>query len=324
MSEENIENDVIDDIEFDFSDTIEPTVIEIEVETEEEQEVSNITNTTMEESTEEDIVAMQTAFISLAEIEESDVEDEGVDKQLLLTIYRNSGIDKPELVFNVTPQPSKLNLNALLTIGNLTKDKYRETFVLLATKVKELIDNISTECEVLPRDIVEKVESIRYRADAVQTNYITRDNDIINIFKTPLDEAFKLVENEYVASDDFKLIYKLCDEVLGMSDKSFSDIASYIEVLYKDWLKSLEYLTEVSNLVSKVSEVVTETNEEGQEVIVSNGYYDSTFRDKLDLINSRDRIESLAINTKRLKELTSASGDRDIFDIIIRVMFEEL
>lgn len=311
-----------EDGEFDFPDSIEATAIEI-VEENDEEAIDVSSDTSLEEVTEEKIDEMRRVFILSDELVGA-IEDCDIPNAPLKVLYSATSLNCPEIIFNTSQRPSTLNTKVAFELFEAIKKHYNETFTILTAKVREIVVNLVSEVDKLNKDLLDDFDSIRYRANTVQTNYIKKDQGILNIFTAPLKEVYKLLEDEYVVSEDFKLIYKLCDETLGMADKPFAEIAGYLEVLYKDWLNSLDTLTRIEQTIDKVSIVERPSEDDEDSTITVDGYFESSFRDKLDLINAREKVESIVINTKRVKEILTIDPNGNITEIIMRVMFDEL
>lgn len=301
---ENLELVIEGEGEFDFPDEIEPIAIEL-VPDEDVTGVDDAIETSLPEETEEKITEMNQVFIVASELEtkykdENEVETNSDIKEL----YELADLDCVEVIFNTTHHPSTANKTALDTILKLIHEKYSETFGNVVGKITTITKDLMEANESLPKGDLELIEDIRSRSNSLQTNYIPKDGSIMNVFTTPLSDFRDMLERDYAVPPKFEVVYKLCNDVLDSKDKTFADISCFLEVLYKDWLSSVEKLKNISIFLEED--------------------FDGSFRSKLDILNLRDRLDAIAINTGRVSEVYKTCPDGNIFELIRDVMFNEL
>lgn len=290
--------------EFEMPDTIESVAIEL-VPDEDETGIDDVIETSLPENIEEDLISMQQVFILACELEERYKDSETVDDNLeLKNLFELAGLDCVEVIFNTTPTESVANKVALDKLLKIISTKYAELFGNVTGKIVTTVNGLLEAVKEIPKGDLEVIESIRSRTSSVQTNYITKDQKVLNAFTTPISEFRELLESDYVVSPKFDIIYKMCDRVLDSKDKCFSTISAYLEVVYKDWLSSEEKLKNIGLFI----------NED----------FDGSFRGRLDILNLRDKLDSIAINIGRISEIYNAYPDGNIFELMSEVLFHEL
>lgn len=307
MSTEDLVNEelVIEgESEFEMPDTIESVAIEL-VPDEDETGIDDVIETSLPEEVEEDLISMQQVFILACELEDRYKDSETVDNNLeLKNLFELAGLNCVEVIFNTTPTESVANKVALDKLLKIISAKYAELFANVTGKITTTVNGLLEAVENIPKGDLEVIESIRSRANSVQTNYITKDQKVVSAFTTPISEFRELLESDYVVSPKFDIIYNMCDRVLDSKDKCFSTISAYLEVVYKDWLSSEEKLKNIGLFI----------NED----------FDGSFRARLDILNLRDKLDSIAINIGRINEIYNSYPDGNIFELMSEVLFHEL
>lgn len=302
MSNDNLENNIEDDFtlpeeDFNFPDTIEPVSLEI---VEEDPETPEEPDVSLDDNIEDSITKMHEVFILGDQAEKFYDTDEDVDNSMLRALASIAEIKNPALLFGSYKEPNPANKVVFEKVKEEVFKKYEDIYSIVCDKINSLLDDALKSSEDVPQYLNDRLAEVRFRSSIFEAKLIIPKGGVINVFTTPFNEVINILESEYALTDNVRSVYKLVDEVLGMGEKSLSEAIAYMEVLYNEWV-------EMSRTVTKA----TNTEED-------------TFRSKLDVLNSRTKVDSFVIATERIVKLFNFFPGGDFLTTLENIIFDEL